>query len=324
MSDKNNIISPFDTLTRWWEYATLAVERLIEKRAMRALNNNNSITRECFDTTGKTIGHSDVTIKILQPVAGSRFDGHFPGKPIVPWVALAQLACEHPAWGGTQNTVREFCSPIRPGDRIRFVVVGNDEEPELQVENTETGEKMAQFTRKTKPLAVNIPLPESFLARAENGIKGTELIPHGDTFRFVDTTWTSVDKNPTLLEIPLIHWSYTIREKDTENWSVPFWLLEEAAAQMMLAWYRSEKWPKSEIMTYGKAETELIDYANIMNITAWTTIILNGHFIRKEGKRGLTGEYTLYKLIPNEWEMRALFSGQITGNLIPLRAWDKL
>lgn len=85
------------------------------------------------------------------------------------------------------------------------MVVGNDEEPELQVENTETGEKMAQFTRKTKPLAVNIPLPESFLARAENGIKGTELIPHGDTFRFVDTTWTSVDKNPTLLEIPLIH-----------------------------------------------------------------------------------------------------------------------
>lgn len=85
------------------------------------------------------------------------------------------------------------------------MVVGNDEESELQVENTETGEKMARFTRKAKPLAVNIPLPESFLAGAKNGVEGKGLIPHGDTFRFVDTTWTSVDKSPTLLEMPLIH-----------------------------------------------------------------------------------------------------------------------
>ncbi len=276
----------------------------------------STLWQECF----KISWHNKTcTITVRNVQSWSRFDSHFPGKPIVPWVALTSLLMGKDAYWSWLNTLtREFLRPVSPWDILSLEIVGI----ETQLVSTgKTNEVMVRFYERENTLKHGEEVIENPM-KIENVKAGEELVPHGDNFRFIDKAWTlSSEEAWDALSSQALYGTYTLRERDQENGRIPWWILEESAAQMMLGAYRSYGWPGSEVMTYGKAETQVYSNEKLRALQPWDTLILKGRFIDKQ-KRTATWEYSIY-VLNTEWKWDLLFSGRITGNLIPLKIWNR-
>jgi predicted hotdog family 3-hydroxylacyl-ACP dehydratase len=74
-----------------------------------------------------------VNARIEIPAGGGCFEGHFPGRPILPGVALLDLACRALASAGEVQPLREVAfarlrKPVAPGDRLNLAVRVADRE----------------------------------------------------------------------------------------------------------------------------------------------------------------------------------------------------
>jgi len=128
---------------------------------------------------------------IAVPEAGPLFDGHFPGRPILPGIAQLALIAAAVAPGGSAEEVAgipftRFRGLVRPGDRLDIAVVPRGDAG-VRFEARRAEEIMANGALTFGTPQEDDGLPRAVAARRAAGAPPMdELIPHRPPMLFVE------------------------------------------------------------------------------------------------------------------------------------------
>lgn len=234
---------------------------------------------------------------------------HFQWMPVLPWVLSSHLL--HTLLSSEDNNSihhykRTFHNPIRPGIHISQ---GTENKTALVDENWNI---LTAFSSSENFPEFSSEMP----SQIEMNRKGGEWVPHGDDFRFVDIVW--FDENQ-------LFWEYLTTEKYlTESGNVPFWLMEESCAQMMLGAYRASQWVESGFGTYAESETRwspnFIEISN--NLEPWMQIKCTGKCLPIQDAKWRVSQLRFQYSCFVDGEL--FFQWNIVGNLIPKKLWERM
>lgn len=261
---------------------------------------------------------------VVNSVWSSRIlSSHFSGMPLMPWVLSTKLLMdlEHYPISTIHNIKRKFLKAIPPGTTLKkrddwetaslgtapISEFGN-EEPVYQQFTP-----LTQFTSSTEFPVFEYKKPENLSSYRLD--EGKKWIPHGDDFRFVDKVGVNWD---TLIGV------YKTTDIYTENGKIPFWLIEESCAQSMLGALRLWKDENADYGTYSEAESrgsnEFAQMVESVKPGSLITCVWKCFPIQDE--KGRTTQFRFqYSCYIEE---RLLFQGNIIGNAISRKAWERM
>lgn len=176
-----------------------------------------------------------MSVRIDVPAAGALFEGHFPGRPILPGVAALALVARALAPDGTAAGVREipyvrFREPVLPGDRLEVRATPRDGGP-TRFTALRDGRVVANGEMLFgRPGPADRP-GASFAARAPRDVPPLDdLVPHRAPMRFVTALVGEADDGVTCrARIPAAC-------ALVEGGAAPALAAIEAAAQAAAAW----------------------------------------------------------------------------------------
>lgn len=232
-------------------------------------------------------------------------DSHF---GIVPAVLSVELMRR---WGQYEvstlhNMKRSFFKPIKQGTTVTI----DTTERNIFLRNDQ-GDIYAQFESSQ-----TFPDFQYTIPKETRDIKNhiAELwVPHGKDFRFADIVWVSQD---------LLIGTYTLTTTYS-NWVenlIPFWLIEESCAQIMLGALRSKNGSESPYQTYAQSETRGSENFNTLlkelKPGARITCVGKDFPVENDPKnRKVQFQYSCYI---ND---TLFFRWNIEGNNIPKKVW---
>jgi len=145
--------------------------------------------------------HCGIRIPLVIPSSGPLYEGHFPGRPILPGVGLLDLALRALAAAGASPALREIAALrlrrlVAPGERLDLEVKGFDpDDGRVRFEVRRAAEVVANGVLglgESSPGAARGT--SAYGARRVSGIPDLDdLLPHRPPMRFVEGIETETD-----------------------------------------------------------------------------------------------------------------------------------
>lgn len=166
------------------------------------------------------------------PVTGPLYEGHFPGRPILPGIGLLHLSMNALAAAGTTQPLRAITSlklrkPVSPGDALDLELKGSEPDGSVRFDVRRGSELVANASLILgSPLSAPAPLEPDVVSRPVVDAPALhDLIPHRPPMRFVESVDAEWDDGVTCaVRIPG-HSAFT------DDGSAPALVAVEMAAQ---------------------------------------------------------------------------------------------
>lgn len=151
------------------------------------------------DGAAAAIGEG-MRVPVAVPSSGTLFEGHFPGRPILPGVGLLDLALRALAAAGAPPTLREIATLrlrrlVAPGDLLELEVMGLDPDGRIRIEVRRAAAIVANgVIMLGEPSSGTCPAAPVRSLRSTGGLPALdELLPHRPPMRFVEGVEMELD-----------------------------------------------------------------------------------------------------------------------------------
>ena len=142
----------------------------------------------------------ETRLPLVVPSSGPLYEGHFPGRPILPGVGLIDLALRALAAAGASPTLREIAALrlrrlVAPGERLELEVKAFDPDGRFRLEVRRAAEVVANgVVVLGEPSPVAEPAVPARQLRRPSGVPDLDdLLPHRPPMRFVEGIETETE-----------------------------------------------------------------------------------------------------------------------------------